>query len=225
MPDDHAPPALDSRVANQVASMLGSSLRSASPTAWGFKNETWDVFLDDDQRIIVQIFRHREDATHRLRTMRLLGRRTDLPIPQVLAESLNTGRMWAAYVRLEGEPGYERASSDLSDEAWPIMAREMGSVVRSLRAVPTAGADLPDLWAHPDALTEAAYQWAAHSIPHYNSATDVAVSRLIDSASKSLGSFTPVVCHGDFGPQNVLFTGTTSQGSSTSRTRVSDTRS
>jgi hypothetical protein len=103
-----------------------------------------------------QIFRDREDATHRVSTMRSLQHLTDLPIPRVVAVSLDTAR--------------------------------------------------------PEALAEAAYRWAAEIESFYSSTTKRAVTRLIDSAANTLGSFIPVVCHGDFGPQNVLFSGTTVTG-------------
>jgi aminoglycoside phosphotransferase (APT) family kinase protein len=209
---DDRPSTLDTGVQSQIASTLGSAIRAAIPAAWGFKNETWDVLLSDDRGIIVQIFRDREDATHRVNTMRSLQHLTDLPIPRVIAVSLDTARMWAAYARLEGESGYQHAGSELADEAWPSMAEGMGSVVRSLQLVPIARLDLPDLWARPEALAEAAYRWAAEIESFYSSTTKRAVTRLIDAAANTLGSFIPVVCHGDFGPQNVLFSGTTVTG-------------
>lgn len=199
---------MDQRIEAQVDAALGSPIATATRAAWGFKNETWNALLRDGRHVMVQIFGSPADAFRRVSAMRQFAEGSDLPVPLVLADGPAESRPWAVSTRLEGVTGYERAGSDLAGVEWPAMAAAMGQATRSLRSIPVERMDLPDLWSRPFALREAALGWAARIRPHCSAAADTAVGRLIDAVPETLGSFTPVVCHGDFGPQNALFTGT-----------------
>lgn len=52
---------------------LGRPVAATARAAWGFTNRTDMVTLADGQRAVVQRYRHREDASYRLRVMQGLS--------------------------------------------------------------------------------------------------------------------------------------------------------
>lgn len=203
---------MDGGIRAEIEQTLGSEVLEAESAAWGFKNQTWDVVLADGSAVVVQLFRERDSAIHRITAMRQLGALSDLPIPRVLAANLDAPDPWAVYVRLEGQPGYERAGWDLSDRGWVSMAGAMGAAVYRIQIIPTDRTDLPDLWSRVDDLCVAARQWVEPLKPYLRRESSGKIDRVIGSTPTVLGDFFPVVAHGDFGPQNALFVGTTLTG-------------
>ncbi len=88
----------------------------------------------------------------------------------------------------------------------------MGRLLRRIRELDAAAVDLPRLWADPSALSRAAARWLSELEPHLSSADGQAAKDVVHDTPALFANRPTVICHGDFGPQNVLVAGATVSG-------------
>ena len=193
-----------------VERALGARIVRSERAPWGSKNRTSFVDLADGRHVVVQEFSDRETARLRLSAAAQLAVpliEHGVPVARVLAYDLDAPAPWGVFDRLPGEPGYVAADDDLSGAAFPAIARGMGILARRIRSLDPTGFELPRLWAEPEALGEAAQRWLGDLEP-YLAAREVDRARgVVDSLPSLLAGRPVAVCHGDFGPQNVLVVG------------------
>jgi aminoglycoside phosphotransferase (APT) family kinase protein len=87
------------------------------------------------------------------------------------------------------------------------IARDMGRLLQRFRELDPDKFDLPQLWTDGAALSEAAERWLTQIRPHLSHRDARAVRQIIDATPQLLADRPAVVCHGGFGPQNVLVVG------------------
>lgn len=182
----------------------------AAPTPGGPKNRTALVLLEDGRRLALQEYSDRRIAQLRLKAAEQLAaplREHGVPVPRVLFSGLDDSPPWAVFEALPGEPGYVVADHDLSRSNFLPIARDMGRLLRGFSELDPDTFDLPRLWADVAALGEAAERWLARIEPHLSHADARAVREVIEAMPALLSDRPAVVCHGDFGPQNVLVVG------------------
>jgi Ser/Thr protein kinase RdoA (MazF antagonist) len=189
---------------------LGARIERRIPAPWGSKNRTTVVDLSDGRRVVAQVYADPGIAAVRLKAALLLGEplaQRGVRVPRVLAQDQAAGPAWAVFESLPGAPGYVACGDDLSSVDFPAVASDMGSVLRHFADLDSDRFDLPRLWTDPFALALAAERWLS-DIEAYLSAVDAMATRaIIDSVPGLLANRRQVVCHGDFGPQNVLVQG------------------
>lgn len=188
-----------------VSEALGDRVTSVVSAPWGHTNRSWIVQTASHRRLVVQVYTDARAMERRMSAVDQLVGIVDLPLPVVRAHGEVDGLPWAVTDLLPGEPGYVAAGADLSAHGWSAMAASMGRCLRALQLAPTRTIDLPSVWDDPEALAMAAHDWLRHLGPHLHPSTVATVSRQIDELPESCPG--RVVCHGDFGPQNVLFEG------------------
>lgn len=199
---------LGNELAAEVSTALGGTIVRAEHQPWGSKNSTWVVTLDDDRRLVLQVFADRNAAIRRIDASRQLEAVGVVPVARTLADGIHRAEPWAVTELIAGRSGYEAAGPNLDDSRWPDMAAAMGRLVPLLRSVDVAEVRLPDVWTSADELVARATDWMVTLGPHLSSGSlRRLAARVIDSAPLALAD-PPVLCHGDFGPQNVLFVGT-----------------
>jgi aminoglycoside phosphotransferase (APT) family kinase protein len=130
-----------------------------------------------------------------------------VPVPRVLFSDLDDTPPWAIFEALPGEPGYVAADHDLSRSNFLPIARNMGRLLRVFSELDSDTFDLPRLWTDVAALSEAAERWLAPIEPHLSHQDARALREMIEAIPVLLSDRPAVVCHGDFGPQNVLVLG------------------
>ena len=116
---------------------LGRPVAATARAAWGFTNRTDMVTLADGQRAVVQRYRHREDASYRLRVMQGLSEpaiEAGIPLPQVREFSLDDDPPWAIYDVLPGVPVPEAGELGPGGPRFTHAARMMGELLASFRA-------------------------------------------------------------------------------------------
>ena len=186
---------------------LGRPVAATARAAWGFTNRTDMVTLADGQRAVVQRYRHREDASYRLRVMQGLSEpaiEAGIPLPQVREFSLDDDPPWAIYDVLPGVPVPEAGELRPGGPRFTHAARMMGELLASFRGLPAADLRLDDLWADPRRLAAAAARWA-EQLP-------VSAGRVLDAVLGLFAGRPVVLTHGDFAPVNILTDGTTVTG-------------
>ena len=182
----------------------------AAPTPGGSKNRTALVLLEDGRRLALQEYSDRGFAQLRLKTVEQLAdplREHGVPVPRVLLSRLDDTPPWAVFEVLPGEPGYVAADWDLSRSNFLPIARDMGRLLRAFSELDPDAFDLPRLWTDVAALSEAAERWLAPLEPHLSHRDARAVRDIIRAMPGLLSGRPAVVCHGDFGPHNVLVVG------------------
>ena len=197
-------------VLSQAERLLGSPVRRLASAPWGSKNRTSIVELADGREVVLQQYADRDTAAMRLRAATQLARPLNdhgVRVPLVVIADLSASDPWAIFERLPGEPGYVAADHDLSGESFPAIATDMGVLLRRMAALDPADFDLPRLWADPHALGEAAREWLAALKPHLSAPDESATRQILDRVPELFAARSSVVCHGDFGPQNVLVVG------------------
>jgi aminoglycoside phosphotransferase (APT) family kinase protein len=190
---------LDSRVVDS----------EVAPTPGGPKNRTALVVLEDGRRLALQAYSDRRIARLRLRAAEQLAaplREHGVPVPRVVVADLEATPPWAVFEALPGDPGYVAADHDLSRASFLPIARDMGRLLRAFRDLDADVFDLPRLWTDDSALGEAAEGWLAHLEPHLSRQDARGVREIIGEMPALQSNRPAVVCHGDFGPQNVLVT-------------------
>jgi aminoglycoside phosphotransferase (APT) family kinase protein len=178
-----------------------------APTPGGPKNRTEIVLLEDGRRLALQEYSDRRIAHLRLKAAEQLAaplRAHGVPVPRVLFSDLERTPPWAVFEALPGEPGYVAADWDLSRSNFLPIARDMGRLLRGFHELDPDAFDLPRLWTDVGALSETAGRWLAAIEPHLTGHDARAVRDIIEEMPALLSDRPAVVCHGDFGPQNVL---------------------
>ena len=181
-----------------------------APTPGGPKNRTAIILLADGRRLALQEYSDRQIAGLRMKaTEQLAGplREHGVPVPRLLLSGLEDTPPWAVFEALPGEPGYVAADHDLSRSSFLPIARDMGRLLRLFRDLDPDTYDLPRLWTDVAALSEAAHGWLVQIEPHLSHRDAQAMREIIDATPALLSDRRAVVCHGDFGPQNVLILG------------------
>jgi aminoglycoside phosphotransferase (APT) family kinase protein len=181
-----------------------------APTPGGPKNRTELVLLEDGRRLAVQEYSDHRIAQLRLKAAEQLAaplREHGVPVPRVLLSRLEDTPPWAVFEALPGEPGYVAADHDLSRSNFLAIARDMGRLLRGFSELDPDAFDLPRLWTDVAALGKAAERWLAQIEPHLSHRDARAVREIIEAMPGLLADRPAVVCHGDFGPQNVLVVG------------------
>jgi aminoglycoside phosphotransferase (APT) family kinase protein len=167
-------------------------LAGAERAPWGFQNRT-DFATLDGERVVVQRYRRRADAQHRLDTLRALAEpaaAASIPIPRVREAGLDADPPWIVFEALPGVPVPEAGAT-------VALARAMGELLARFRALDVRGLD--GLWAEPERLAAAAEDW---SRPYPQARA------LIARVPELFAGRQPVLAHGDFAPVNVLTDGT-----------------
>jgi Ser/Thr protein kinase RdoA (MazF antagonist) len=197
-------------VNHAVERTFGSAIRRSTPAPWGSKNRSRIVELADGRRLVVQVYSDRDTAAVRLRAAKGLAVpliEHGVRVPRVLAHDFAAPSPWAAFEWLPGEPGYVAAGHDLASDAFPAIARHMGSLLRRMAELDPAGCDLPRIWTDAHALGTTAERWLVDLKPYLAAADIMATRDIIHRVGSLFSDRPPVVCHGDFGPQNVLVLG------------------
>ncbi len=182
----------------------------AAPTPGGPKNRTMLVLLEDGRRLALQEYSDHRTAQLRLKAAEQLAaplRVHGVPVPRVLFSELEDTPPWAIFEALPGEPGYVAADHDLSRSNFLPIARAMGRLLRGFSELDPDAFDLPRLWTDVAALREAAERWLGPIEPHLSHRDARAVREIIEAMPVLLSDRPAVVCHGDFGPHNVLVLG------------------
>jgi aminoglycoside phosphotransferase (APT) family kinase protein len=192
--------------------VTGSRVAQAdpAPVPGGSKNRTTLVLLEDGRRLALQEYSDRRFADLRLSAAEQLAeplREHGVPVPRILFAELGDDPPWAVFEALPGEPGYVAADHDLSRGNFLPIARDMGRLLERFRELDPDRFDLPRLWTDMAALSEAAERWLAEIRPHLSHRDARAVRQIIDATPVLLSDRPAVVCHGDFGPQNILVLG------------------
>jgi len=196
-------------VMGAVERALGSRIESRVPasTPGAPKNRTTIVDLADGRRVVVQAYTDRAAARVRLHAAEQLAEPLcahGVPVPRVIAADLTAPVPWAAFEALPGEPGYVAADHDLSSDVFPGLAHDMGRLLRGFHALDPADFELPRLWTDSKALVREASGWLAALEPHFLASDAAATREVVEAVPLLLGDRPAAVCHGDFGPHNVL---------------------
>ena len=80
----------------------------------------------------------------------------------------------------------------------------MGQLLRGFAALDADKFDLPRLWIDPRTVARSGERWLSGLEPYLTAADVKATRDIIDRSPALLAGRRAVVCHGDFGPQNVL---------------------
>lgn len=199
-----------SHVTRTIEQALGSPITDSWPAPWGSKNRTRIAELADGRQVVTQLYSEPDIARLRLHAAdQLAGPLNEhgVPVPRLLAYDLAGPPAWAAFERLPGAPAYDACGEDLSDASFAAVARQMGALVRRMAELDPAAFDLPRLWVDSDALTRASNGWLADLEPYLSAADLSATHEIIATLPRLFADRPAVVCHGDFGPQNVLVVG------------------
>jgi hypothetical protein len=117
--------------------VLGRAVAESAPAEWGFQNQTDIVVLDGGERVVVQRYRRRSDASCRVGVMRALwgrAREAGIAIPRVLEADLSADPPWVIFEALPGEP--VPAGGEARIDA---MAPTMGALPAAFRALGSMG--------------------------------------------------------------------------------------
>lgn len=186
---------------------LGSPVVSVRDAPWGSRNQTAVVTLADGRRLVVQRYRDSSAAAQRLHALRQLGpplNERGVRTPSLVACDLDAPIAWAAFDVMDGEVGYVACRDDLSAPSFTAIARRMGQINRVFRQLDSTEFDLPAPWADLDLLVADTHGWLADLAPYLAAKDRGNAARIIDRAPCMLRDRPITVCHGDYGPQNVL---------------------
>lgn len=188
---------------------MARSVRDSAHARWGFTNRTDVVTLSDGDRVVVQRYRRRRDAEHRLRVMRALATPAadaKIPIPRIRESHLDADPPWVMFEALPGVPVPGAGDRGIDDPGFPAVARAMGEMLASFRQLPTAGLTLDDLWADPIRLATRAAGWF-DEVDELNAHQHRTGLRLLEQIPTVFAGRPVVLAHGDFAPVNVLTDG------------------
>jgi aminoglycoside phosphotransferase (APT) family kinase protein len=178
---------------------------------WGFQNRTDLVTLATGERVVVQRYRRRADAEHRLRVMRALAvpaAEAGIPIPRVRDADLGAEPPWVVFDRLPGVPipAPEAGDLGLDGPRFPDAAAMMGELLARFRRLEAPGLALDGPWADPPRLAAAAATWADRA-GALDPPSQAALAALLDGVPGLFAGRPAVLAHGDFAPVNVLVDG------------------
>jgi aminoglycoside phosphotransferase (APT) family kinase protein len=197
-----------------IERLLKRPVTGATHAVWGFTNQTDIVTLPGGDRVVVQRYRRRQDAEHRLRVMRALwtpAAEAGIAIPRIREFDLDADPAWVIFEALPGVPVPEAGQAGLEGPRFPEIARSMGQLLVIFRRLPTAGLELDDLWADPGRLSATAARWAQET-SQLAAAKRSALADLLDRLPTLFARRPVVLAHGDFAPVNVLTDGTSLTG-------------
>jgi hypothetical protein len=106
----------------QIERVLSRPVTDASRAVWGFKNRTDIVTLAGGDQVVLQRYRRREDAEHRLRMMRTLrepAEKVGIPIPHICESNLDADPAWVLFDALPGVPIPEAGEVGLEGRGCP----------------------------------------------------------------------------------------------------------
>jgi aminoglycoside phosphotransferase (APT) family kinase protein len=192
-----------------IERLLARPVAEATRAAWGFTNRTDIVTLADGEQVVVQRYRRREHAEHRLRVMRALwepAAEAGIVIPRARESDLDAEPSWVVFDALPGVPIPEAGDARFEGPRFPEMARLMGELLAAFRHLPAPGLELDDLWADPGRLSAAAERWAEET-PVVDAVARSALAELLDDVPALFAGRPAVLAHGDFAPVNVLTDG------------------
>jgi hypothetical protein len=143
---------------DSIEHLLKRPVTGATRAVWGFTNRSDFVTLAGGDHVVVQRYRRRRDAEHRLRVMRALwtpAAEAGIVIPRVREFDLDADPPWVIFDALPGVPVPEAGGAGLEGPRFPEIARSMGKLLVVFRRLPTAGLELDDLWTDPSRLAAA----------------------------------------------------------------------
>jgi aminoglycoside phosphotransferase (APT) family kinase protein len=206
--------ATDDSKRDLIERLLKRPVTGATHAVWGFTNQTDFVTLAGGDRVVVQRYRRRQDAEHRLRVMRALwtpAAEAGIAIPRIRELDLDADPAWVIFDALPGVPVPEAGDAGLEGSRFPEIARSMGELLLIFRRLPTTGLELDDLWADPGRLAATAARWVRET--SQLAATELsALADLLDRLPTLFARRPVVLAHGDFAPVNVLTDGTSLTG-------------
>lgn len=207
MATDHSERAL-------IELLVKQPVADATHAVWGFTNRTDIVTLAAGDRVVVQRYRRRHDAAHRLQVMRALwtpATEAGITIPRIRESDLNANPPWVMYDALPGVAIPEAGDAGPEGSRFPAIARSMGELLATFRRLPTAGLELDDLWADPQRLAARATRWV-QEVSHLDGAERNALAGILDRLPVLFAERPVVLAHGDFVPVNMLTDGASVTG-------------
>ncbi|UKF81697.1 aminoglycoside phosphotransferase family protein [Clavibacter californiensis] len=184
---------------------LGGQLANLTSAVWGNKNATWLATVDGVTDVAVQIYSDAHAGEYRLRALRHVHNHSSLPVPVIIASGSWHGVIWSVSTRMEGVPGYEAAGSDLSSDAWPSLAACMGVALQEFGTVPIPAWGDGSTWRTAGMLRVSAAKWLENIDHHLSPGVKRHIEVHFEYLDELYAGSLLRVCHGDFGPQNVLF--------------------
>jgi aminoglycoside phosphotransferase (APT) family kinase protein len=176
----------------------------ASPSPWGFRNETWLAELGDGRRFVATRLADRRAAAvvaARIVAVRPRLSAVGLPVPALAAPRLRRARGVLISQFQDGVPGPDL----LREPSGPaIVGSLLGSAWRLLALADPAGLGLPDLWATPDRLASAARDWLAELATGLARADRARLAATIEMLPGLVGGRPAGIVHGDLVPANIL---------------------
>lgn len=191
----------------QLERIVGAAVTSVDRARWGFANRTDFVTTSDGERLVVQRYRDKLGAVHRLRAMDALAEplaACGIAMPVARRVQLDDDPAWAIFDRLPGVPLPDAHMDGLGGVRFPHLAMRMGDLQRCISSIPVGGLDLPAGWADPPSLAMDASGWLERVSAGLGVAHGRILSRMIDEVPGLFDGRPAVVAHGDFAPVNVL---------------------
>lgn len=105
-----------------IERLLKRPVTGATHAVWGFTNQTDIVTLAGGDRVVVQRYRRRQDAEHRLRVMRALwspAAEAGIAIPRIREFDLEADPAWVIFDALPGVPVPEAGDAGLETRGSP----------------------------------------------------------------------------------------------------------
>lgn len=192
-----------------VERVLAQSIADSTRAVWGFQNRTDFVTLTSGDQVVLQRYRHRQDAQRRVQVMQGLwepAAESGIIIPRIREFDLDADPAWIIFDVLPGVPVPAAGEVALGGPGFPAMARLMGELLTAFRRLPTAGLQVDDLWADPGRLAAHGTRWA-QEIPALAAVDRAPLDRLLRGFPSLFANRPVVLAHGDFAPMNVLTDG------------------
>ena len=191
----------------ELERIVGTPLTSVVRARWGFANRTDIVTTSGGERLVVQRYRDRSLADHRIRTMAAMAgplAQLGIAIPAARRVQLDDEPPWAIFDQLEGVPVTEAGEHGLGGAQFPRLAVRMGDLQRRIATVPAEGLDLRDGWADPRTLAADASGWLEQVADRIGVEEAETLRRTIAEVETLFRDRPAVVAHGDFVPVNIL---------------------
>jgi aminoglycoside phosphotransferase (APT) family kinase protein len=171
---------------------------------WGFTNESWLVTTRRRRTLVVTRMADSaaaHEVVQRGPAIHAALAAIGISTPVALADSSAPERAIVVTPFVSGQSGMERIG-DAQRAA--SLGRLVGRAWLALGRVDTAGLDLDDLWARPNALAAAAERWLAAAGGAVDPEVASGIARRIEEVPDLLTGRRPGFIHGDLVPANVL---------------------
>lgn len=172
--------------------------------------------LASDDRVVLQRYRHRQDAQHRVRVVRALREPAaagGIVIPRIREFDLDADPAWVIFDVLPGVP--VPAAGEMAPDGlrFPAMARSMEGLLPPSGGcrLSAAGLQVDDLWADPGRLAAHGSRWA-QGLPALATVDRAPLNCLLGDFPALFANRPVVLAHGDFAPVNVLTDGASVTG-------------